>query len=137
MQLISPFAEVLEIAPAKVLPQGAVRLHQIQVVADAETQVRLCALAGDATRASEKADAIAASKVRILMMIPFCWCETAGVQAVVFAAPGFYAAIWGISRFSPRIDGYGPAPEKAQGEFVSVPFLPDRRGDGTFLVNGG
>src|ERR1700742_4127904 len=56
MQLISPPAAVLEIAPAKVL-QGAVRLHGLASSPTPETQVRVaCAFAGAAAKASVTSD---------------------------------------------------------------------------------
>src|SRR5258707_12395173 len=46
-QLISPFAAVFEIAPAKVL-HGAVRLHGLASLQTPETQMRVCACACEA-----------------------------------------------------------------------------------------
>jgi hypothetical protein len=102
--LISPFAAVFEIAPAKVL-HGAVRLHGLTSSPTPDTQVRVaCALAGEVPRASEKQHAITANKMRILMIYPLCSCETVQAQTVVFAAHGFYADGCAVSRLSPRIE---------------------------------
>src|SRR5215212_8131792 len=61
-QSISPFAEVFEMAPAKVL-QGAVRLHGFRSSPTPETQVRVCACASDERASMKSAQVIALTDV--------------------------------------------------------------------------